>query len=68
MHYLRKDRTDYLPRTLMKTILTLMASAIFYGVVCWGSSISTADMKRLNRLVKANSVLQCTLDPVEVVG
>lgn len=28
----------------------VVASAIFYGVVCWGSSLSTADKKRLNKL------------------
>ena len=46
-----------------------MASAIFYGVACWGSSISAADGKRLNRLVrKASYVLGSPLDTVEVVG
>ena len=45
------------------------ASAIFFGVVCWGSSISTADRKRLDRLIRrASSVLGYPLDPVEVVG
>ncbi|KAI4875881.1 hypothetical protein NFI96_009458 [Prochilodus magdalenae] len=45
------------------------ASAIFYGVVCWGSSISTADRKRLDKLLKrAGSVLGSPLDPVQVVG
>ncbi|KAI4897539.1 hypothetical protein NFI96_014769, partial [Prochilodus magdalenae] len=46
----------------------VVASAIFYGVVCWGSSISTADRKRLNRIKTSSSVLACPPDPVEVVG
>ncbi|KAI4898445.1 hypothetical protein NFI96_000501 [Prochilodus magdalenae] len=47
----------------------MVASAIFYGVVCWGSSISTAERKRLDKLLKkAGSVLGSPLDPVQVVG
>ncbi|CAI5670812.1 unnamed protein product [Oreochromis niloticus] len=48
---------------------SVVASAIFYGVVCWGGSISAGDRKRLNRLIqRASSVLGCPLDPVEVVS
>ncbi|KAI4892844.1 hypothetical protein NFI96_004929 [Prochilodus magdalenae] len=48
---------------------TVVASAIFYGVVCWGSSISTADRRRLDKLLKrVGSVLGSPLDPVQVVG
>ncbi|KAL3970244.1 alcohol-forming fatty acyl-CoA reductase [Sarotherodon galilaeus] len=44
-------------------------AAIFYGVVCWGGSISAGDRKRLNRLIRrASFVLGCPLDPVEVVS
>ena len=47
----------------------MVASAIFFGVVCWNSSITAADRKRLNKLIKrASSVLGCSLDTVEVVG
>ena len=47
----------------------MVASAIFYGVAFWGSSISAADRRRLNKLVKkARSVLGYQLDTVEVVG
>jgi len=36
----------------------VVASAIFYGVVFWSSSMAVADRKRLNRLMKkASSVL-----------
>jgi len=38
-------------------------------MVCWGSSISMADRKILDKLIKkASSVLGCPLDSVEVVG
>lgn len=48
---------------------SVVVSAISCGVVFWGSSISTAGRKRLNRLgKKVSSVLGCILDPVEVMG
>ena len=55
---------------LLKTFYdSVVASAIFYGVVCWGSSISGADRKKLDKLIrKASSVLGRPLDPAEVVG
>lgn len=47
----------------------MVASAIFYGVVCWRSSISAADRKRLDKVItKTSSVLGRPLDPVEVAG
>lgn len=43
--------------------------AMFYAVVSWSSSITAAERKRLDRLVKiAGFVLGCSIDPVEVVG
>ncbi|KAI4883826.1 hypothetical protein NFI96_006019, partial [Prochilodus magdalenae] len=70
LHLLRRLRSlgaqGALPRTSFDTVV---ASAIFYGGVCWGSSISTADRKRLDKLLKrAGSVLGSPLDPVQVVG
>ena len=55
---------------LLKTFYdSVVASAIFYGVVCWGSSITAADRKRLDKLIKkASSVLGCPLETVEEVG
>ncbi|KAL3987642.1 hypothetical protein ACER0C_014757 [Sarotherodon galilaeus] len=48
---------------------SVVASDIFYGVVCWGGNISAGDRKRLTRLIRrASSVLGCPLDPVEVVS
>ena len=46
-----------------------VASAIFYGVVCWRSSISAADRRRFEKLIKKpSSIFGCPLDPVQVVG
>ena len=67
---LRRLRSFGVQGALLQTFYdSVVASAIFYGVACWGSSISAADRKRLNRLVrKASSVLGSPLDTVEVVG
>lgn len=48
---------------LLKTFSdSVVASAIFCGVVCWNSSISTAERKWLDKLIKkASSVLGCPL-------
>ncbi|KAF7695156.1 hypothetical protein HF521_006879 [Silurus meridionalis] len=63
---LRRLRSFGVQGELLKTFFdSVVASAIFYGVVCWGSSISTADRKRLDKLIrKASSVLGIPLDTV----
>ncbi|KAI5101598.1 C-C motif chemokine 3-like [Silurus meridionalis] len=49
--------------------VTEVMKTIFYSVVCWGSSISTADRKGLDKLIrKASSVLGIFLDTVQEVG
>ena len=70
LHLLRRLRSFGVQEALLRTFYdSVVASAIFYGVVCWSSSITAAERKRLNKLVKkAGSVLGCSLDPVEVVG
>ncbi|KAI5086634.1 hypothetical protein C0J45_23309 [Silurus meridionalis] len=50
---LRRLRSFGVQGELLKTFFdSVVASAIFYGVVCWGSSISTADRKRLDKLIR----------------
>ena len=47
---------------------TVVASVIFYAVLCWGCEFSERDRKRRNKLVgRDGSVLGWTLAPVEVV-
>jgi len=60
---------DPVQGALLRTFFdTVVASAIFSGVVCWSSSISTADRKRLDKLIrKASSALGCPFDSVQVV-
>jgi len=42
---------------------SVVASVIFYAVVCWGSRVKAADASRLNKLIKATgSVLGVELD------
>ena len=62
---LRRLRSSGVQGALLQTFYdSVVASAIFYVVVCWA-----ADRKQLNRLRrKASSVLGSPLDTVEVLG
>ena len=70
LHLLRRLRSFGVCRTLLRTFYdTVVASAIFYAVVCWGGGCTERDRNRLNKLVKrASSVVGCPLDSVEDVG
>ncbi|XP_054866081.1 uncharacterized protein LOC129348770 [Amphiprion ocellaris] len=70
LHLLRRLRSFGVCRTLLRTFYdSVVASAIFYAVVCWGAGSTERDRKRLNRLVRrAGSVLDCSLDSIEEVG
>ena len=47
---------------------TVVASALFYAAVCWGSSLTDKQGKPLDKLVKkAGSVLCRKLDPLRTV-
>ncbi|KAI3369235.1 hypothetical protein L3Q82_007782 [Scortum barcoo] len=67
---LRRLRSFGVQGPLLRTFYdSVVASAIFYGIVCWASSIIDRDRRRIDRLVRrASSVLGCPLDSVEVVG
>jgi len=53
-------------RTLLRTFYnTVVASAIFYRVVCLSSGMAERDRRKLSKPMKrANSVLDCSLDPI----
>jgi len=61
-------RSSGVQGALLKTCFdSVVAAAIFSGVVFWSSSM--VDRKRLmKKMKKASSVLGCPLDTVEVVG
>ncbi|TWW59860.1 hypothetical protein D4764_06G0013900, partial [Takifugu flavidus] len=66
LHLLRRLRSFGVCRSLLRTVV---ASVIFYAVVCWSCGSSERDRKRLNKLVRrAGSVLDCSLDSIEEVG
>ncbi|KAI3367084.1 hypothetical protein L3Q82_008122 [Scortum barcoo] len=66
---LRRLRSFGVQGPLLRTFYdSVVASAIFYGIVCWASSITDRDRRRMDRLVRASSDLGCPLDSVEVVG
>ncbi|XP_062844747.1 zinc finger protein 420-like, partial [Trichomycterus rosablanca] len=47
---------------------SVVAGALFFAAVCWGSSLRAGDVKKLNKLIrKAGSVLGCSLDSFELV-
>lgn len=69
-HLLRKPRSFDVCRAWLKTFYdTVVASAILYAVVFWGSGFSERDRKRLNKLMRrAGYVLGSSLDSVQVMG
>ncbi|TWW77998.1 putative RNA-directed DNA polymerase from transposon BS [Takifugu flavidus] len=69
LHLLRRLRSFGVCRTLLRTFYdSVVASVIFYAVVCWSCGSSERDRKRLNKLVRrAGSVLDCSLDSIEEV-
>ena len=69
LYLLRKLRSFGVQEAPLTTFCdSVVASAIFYGVVCWSSSISAAGRRRPDKLIKrASSILGCPLDPVQVV-
>lgn len=47
----------------------MVASVIFYAVVCWSCGSTERDRKRLNKLVRrAGSVLGCPPETIQEVG
>ncbi len=56
LYLLRKLRSFGVQGALLKTFYdTVVASAIFYGVISWSSSISVADRRKLDKLIKKSS-------------
>lgn len=60
LYFLRRLRSFNVCRTMLQMFYHLLvASVIFYAVVCWGSRVKTANANRLSKLIrKAGSVLE----------
>ncbi|KAI4903673.1 hypothetical protein NFI96_008971 [Prochilodus magdalenae] len=70
LYFLRKLRSfGVCTKPLWTFYQSVVASAIFYSVVCWGNSINKTAINKLNKLVKkAGSVIGLKLDTLEVVA
>ncbi|KAI4875625.1 hypothetical protein NFI96_009276 [Prochilodus magdalenae] len=70
LYFLRKLRSfGVCTKHLWTFYQSVVASAIFYSVVCWGNSINKTAINKLNKLVKkAGSVIGLKLDTLEVVA
>lgn len=59
---------DMRSRLLQIFYQSVVASALFFTVVCWGGGIMAGETNRLNKLVrKASSVVGLKLDSLEAV-
>ncbi len=53
LYFLRLLRSFNICRTMLSMFYeSVVASAIMYAVVCWGSSLRVRDINRLNRIIK----------------
>ncbi|KAI3355579.1 hypothetical protein L3Q82_018410 [Scortum barcoo] len=61
--------SDYLTRQTTMFYQSVVASVLFYTVVCWGGSISKKDTSRLDKLIRrAGSVVGMKLDSLVTVA
>ena len=69
LFFLRKLRSFGVSRTLMNMFYqSILASVLFYSVVCWGNSINVDDQNRIKKLLKkAGSIIGITPASLEAV-
>ncbi|TWW59213.1 hypothetical protein D4764_06G0007430 [Takifugu flavidus] len=69
LYFLRRLRSfSVCSRMLHRFYQSVMASTIFFAVVCWGAGIKAKDANRLNkRIKKAGSVVGCKLANLDEV-
>nr|XP_054590297.1 uncharacterized protein LOC129154572 [Nothobranchius furzeri] len=69
LHFLRMLRSFNVCSKMQQIFYkTVVESVISSAIVCWGSSIRSRDLKRLNSLIKkAGSVLGTTVEPLEEI-
>lgn len=69
LYFLRKLRYFNMCSKMLEILYqSVVASALYFAVVCWGSSIGAGETNRLNKLIKkAGSVIGCKQDSLEAV-
>ena len=69
MFFLRKLRSFEISRSLLNVFYHgIVASVLFYAVVCWGGSLTVEDRNRVNKLIKkAGSIIGMSPDSLEVI-
>ncbi|KAM4544613.1 delta-sarcoglycan isoform 2-T2 [Odontesthes bonariensis] len=69
LYFLRKLRSFNVCSRMLETFYhSVVAGAIFFAAVCWGSSIRASDSNRLDKIIrKASSVLGQKLESLETV-
>ena len=70
LFFLRRLRSFKVCNRLLQMFYqSVVASVLFFGVVCWGGNINTRDANKINKLVqKAGSVVGIKLDNLEAVA
>ena len=69
LFFLRKLRSFSVYSQMLEIFYqSVVASVLFFTVVCWGSSIGARDTDRLNKVIeKTGSVIGCTQKTLEAV-
>ncbi len=70
LYFLRRQRSFNISRHLLCSVYqTVVASALFFAVVCWGEGARMGDRSRVNKIVKkAGFVVGIELDTVQQVA
>ena len=68
--FLRRQRSFNICRTMLRIFYeSVVASAIFFAVTCWGSGLKVADNNRLHKLIRrASDVMGEELDTLTTVA
>ncbi|KAL0969788.1 hypothetical protein UPYG_G00232300 [Umbra pygmaea] len=70
LYFLRRLRSFNICQPFLGSVYqTVVASALFFAVACWGDSVRTADRNRVDKLIKkAGSVVGAELGTVQQVA
>ena len=70
LYFLKRLRSFNISRTMLRMFYeSVVASAILFAAVCWGSRLRVADANRLNKLIRrARDVVGVELDSLTAVS